>query len=506
MAELRYNDKKALTAKEEDIKVACTSVNSTQESFSEGKPAIQHERVKTWGNDSVQEATCTPRGWLSEPRWKVRWTWMLHDACLSIWHATKWTARTIKNAPLWKHFRWSKKQFYAFLLLLSWVILPIFAAGTVTPIRYIFADKTLSCGNTIGGDPQNATVTGIEKLFTLDATWGQFTFSQAKTIDILWDLLIGKGAQALAWWATYNVFCDALLRAIERHPASFSIFQRMAMEGPGLHCLWALTKELWTARSIRTRFLFFYMFWSTGYVLLVPIVLGAMTGYDSTSIAWLDIDGSNNIIPASQLSSAWVILGTKNETWKQPGCADYELQSDYGYITDKRRQSCDCKFANGTTVTAAEQRDLWQHTSFNQYDDLLFNCTFDFPNNTQTWTEQKVYNQDSITHLCNTSVSVPVGGKTYNADDLVGDYGYCYNGIGYQYYSLIGRSRCLPDTANPTYQWGFSTLMAGLFMFVTSAWVLRGLQTYAVARGVCNGGGGEEAYGVEWEGSYQCEE
>ncbi|KAI4611862.1 uncharacterized protein J4E87_010364 [Alternaria ethzedia] len=316
-------------------------------------------------------------------------------------------------------------------------------AGTVTPIRYIFADKTLSCGNTIGGDPQNATVTGIEKLFTLDATWGQFTFSQAKTIDILWDLLIGKGAQALAWWATYNVFCDALLRAIERHPASFSIFQRIAMEGPGLHCLWALTKELWTAKS-----------------------------YDSTSIAWLDIDGSNNIIPASQLSSAWVILGTKNETWKQPGCADYELQSDYGYITDKRRQSCDCKFANGTTVTAAEQRDLWQHTSFNQYDDLLFNCTYDFPNNTQTWTEQKVYNQDSVTHLCNTSVSVPVGGKTYNADDLVGDYGYCYNSIGYQYYSLIGKSRCLPDTANPTYQWGFSTLMAGLFMFVTSAWVL----------------------------------
>ncbi|KAH6844475.1 hypothetical protein BKA58DRAFT_363494 [Alternaria rosae] len=471
MAASDYSDKKALAAEEKDIQFACTSVNSTQESFSEGKSAKKHERVKTWGNDSVHEATCSPRGWPSKPRWKVRWTWMFHDACLGIWHATKWTARTIKNAPLWKHFRWSKKQFYAFLILFVSVILPIFAMGTVTPVRYMFRDKTMGCGNTIGGDPQNATVRGIENLFALDATWGQFTFSQAKTIDILWDLLIGKGAQALAWWATYNVFCDALLRAIERHPASFSIFQRMAMEGPGLHCLWELTKELWTAKSIRTRFLFFYMFWSTGYVLLVPIVLGAMTGYDSTSIAWLDIDGSNNIIPASQLQDSWVIIGTKNETWKQPGCADRNLHSSFSYIMDHRRQACDCKFPNGTIVTAAYQTDLYYHNSYVRYDDLFLNCTFDFPNNTQTWTEQDTYTDKTISHFCNTSISVPVSGKTYNADDLVTNYGYCYNGIGYEYDALMGRSRCLPDTANPTYQWGFATLMSGLFMLVTSGWV-----------------------------------
>jgi hypothetical protein len=334
-------EKKALALEEKDIQIACTSVNSTQESLTEVRTKRPRQRARTWGNDSVQEeGKFSTWDWQSKARWKARWTWSFHDACLSTWHATKWTARTIKNAPLWKHIRWSKKQFYAFLLLFIWVIIPMTALGMYTQIGLIFADKTMGCGDSFGGQPQNATVTGIEKLFALDATWGRFSFSQAKTIDILWDLLIGKGAQALAWWATYNVFCDALLRAIERHPASFSIFQRMAMEGPGLHSLWTLTKELWRAKSLRTRALFFYMFWSTGYVLLVPIVLGAMTGYDSTSIAWIDLEGSNNIVPASELKMAWVIKGTKNETWNQLGCQDYDLWSDYRRTISGRRDSC----------------------------------------------------------------------------------------------------------------------------------------------------------------------
>jgi hypothetical protein len=337
--------------KEKDLNISCTSVDSTSTTLSEETPATAplRDRVRTWGNDSVaSESRFAPWDWQSKARWKVRWTWVFHDACLGIWNAAKWSAKKIKNAPFWKHVRWSKKQFYAFLLVVIWVVLPMTLISYLTPMSMIFADKTLSCGDGFYGQPQNATVTGIEKLFALDFTFGKFSFSQVKTIDILWDLLVGRGAQALSWWASYNVFCDALLRAMERHPASFEIFQRIAMEGPGLHSLWTLTKELWAAKSARTRALFFYMFWSTGYVLLVPIVLGAMTGYDSTSIAWIDLEGENNIIPASQLQQTWVIkgtinvtnTGTKNETFKQPACAEYHLQYDHNSIVYSRMQNC----------------------------------------------------------------------------------------------------------------------------------------------------------------------
>jgi hypothetical protein len=341
----RVADKKTSTSalKEKDIKITCTSVNSTSESLPHcTEPARLRERGRTWGNDSVQEKSgnFSRWDWHSKARWKVRWTWFLHDACLSVWHATKWTATKIKKAPLWKHVRWSKKQFYAFCVVAIWILLPILLMFYLGPSTRIFANKTLSCGNGVYGDPQNATVRGIENLFALDATFGRFSFSQVKTIDILWDLLVGRGAQALAWWASYTVFCDALLRVIERHPASFTIFQRMALEGPGLHSLWTLTKELWRAKSARTRALFLYMFWSTAYVLLVPIVLGAMTGYDSTSIAWIDLQGGNNIFPAAGLKETWVIKGTKNETWEEPACAAFGLQRDYNFLKWQRRESC----------------------------------------------------------------------------------------------------------------------------------------------------------------------
>ena len=73
---------------------------------------------------------------------------------------------------------------------------------------------------------------------------------------------------------------------------------------------------------------------------------------------------------------------------------------------------------------------------------------------------------------CNSTVSVTVNGKTYDAQDLDGTGGYCYNSIGYNTTSLEGKTRCLPDTAAQTYQWGFSTLMSGLFVFATVAWVV----------------------------------
>jgi hypothetical protein len=37
---------------------------------------------------------------------------------------------------------------------------------------------------------------------------------------------------------------------------------------------------------------------------------------------------------------------------------------------------------------------------------------------------------------------------------------------------LRGKSRCLPDTANPSYQWGFSTMLSGVFVFIHFGWCL----------------------------------
>lgn len=196
--------------------------------------------------------------------------------------------------------------------------------------------QIIGCGFTFTR-PQNSTVTGIEKLFVLDLTFGSFTFAQAKVIDVAWDVLLGRSAQFLAWWIGYTVFSDALLRAIERHPASFRLFQAVALEGPNLKALWTLVKELWRAKDKRTRALFVVMWISTIYIITIQVVLGAMTGYNSKSISFVSLEGDNNIVSTSDLNKATLAMGTWNETFAQPACLDYtwsyKLSSSYAART-----------------------------------------------------------------------------------------------------------------------------------------------------------------------------
>jgi hypothetical protein len=324
-------------------------------------PLEESDRRKTWGNDVTRKKGRS---------WSWSWTWGLRLGWSSACKTTKRTAnyvlgplKTIKVplnaaqeflcgdypvATLWS----SKKQWLGHFLLLAGGILPMAILGYFTPgegnsigttwFRGVFNEKVLWCGNSYLGTPQNSRIRGIEGLFVLDSTWGQFSFSRAKTIDVAWDILIGRGVQIVAWWVAYAVFSDALLRVIERHPASFEIFQRMALEGPSLHCLWTLCKELWTVRSKRTRFLFGFMFWATAYVLCIPMFLGAMTGYDSKTSAWIDPDGSQNLNPTDALKSGWVITGNGSTPFDKVKCANTatRLLDDFSYQYREQVRGC----------------------------------------------------------------------------------------------------------------------------------------------------------------------
>ncbi|KAF1947144.1 hypothetical protein EJ02DRAFT_450107 [Clathrospora elynae] len=469
--------------KEGDLKYACVSVTATDDSPPETA------RAKTWGNDSGNDEI-KRRDWRSRARWKTRWHWSLQEAWIRVYHIVKRggfcgynaatrTAKLLIDFPVSKYSHKLKKQLFAFVLVIAFAFVPIVVLGYITHTNpyelgnttfyRVFEDKVLTCGDNIYGTSQNATVTGFEKLFSLDSTFGRFSFSQVKTIDILWDLLVGRGVQILAWWVAYTVFSDALLRAIERHPASFSIFQRIALEGPSLYSLWTLTRELWVAKSRRTKALFFYMLWSTAYVLCVPIVLGAMTGYDSTAIAWIDLGDTNNIVPASMVKPSWLILGTKNQTWTQSVCQDYGLQYEFLSISSGRINHCDCQLPNGTMIP--EEVQSIQSPDY-PYDFPYINCIYNYQGNTQTYEDRDYWTGTPKIFKCNTTIAVDINGTSYDAQDLNTNTGYCYDSVAYDENHLFGNSRCLPDTADPSYRWGFSTLMFALFIFFTAGWVV----------------------------------
>jgi hypothetical protein len=312
---------------------------------------------KTWGNDVARERR---KSW----SWSWSWTWGLRLGWASFRKTTEQTANLVipatKSALSTTHefvrddistvkkYRFSMKQCFGILLLSVGGAFPLALFGHYGKgqgrnwFGGVFGPRRIWCGNNYVGIPQNSMIFGIEGFFVLDSTYGQLSFSRAKTVDVVWDILVGRGVQALAWWVTYVVFSDALLRVIERHPTSFEIFQRIALEGPSLHSLWTLFKGLWTGRSKRTKALFCYMLLATSYVLCIPMFMGAMTGYDSNTSSWIDPGGKNNLIPTSSLRSGWVVWGNGSLLFDEPVCAE---EDDFqAYMNQFEYQARNCKY------------------------------------------------------------------------------------------------------------------------------------------------------------------
>jgi len=446
----------------------------------------------TWAQDTIEKEPEKSKSWNQKWNWKQWWAtspWLdTQQQRAPTYEAVSAQANVVLSAA-WKFLvhrgRVSAAQWTALVLVGVFGIAPfvILAKTTISGPRNhifygLFEDKVLNCGSSFG-TPENATVTGIEKVFALDKTFGRFSFSAVKTIDVAWDIIIGRGVQLIAWWIGYVVFSDALLRAIERHPTSFQIFQRVALEGPSLLSLWTLLCELCRSKSKRTKALFFYMWISTLYIISIPMFIGAMTGYDSTSIAWVSLDDSNNIVPADNVKNSGYVTGTRDKAFAQPVCIDYD---DYNRVYNElsqRRGECDCRIANGTIVKAADSyryfsgRNNGYTYNYLSTEEFATICRWDFANNTQTFqmSDSWAY-RGGKTQKCGTSWNVTLSDQQYDVLTLNVTYGLCYDNKPFRSEYLRSRTRCLPDTANPSYEWGFSTIISGIFVFLHFGWTL----------------------------------
>ncbi|KAF5852028.1 hypothetical protein GGP41_000789 [Bipolaris sorokiniana] len=123
--------------------------------------------------------------------------------------------------------------------------------------------------------------------FTPNLSFGAFTFTQVKVIDVAWDVIVGRGGQLLLGWVNYRVFNEWLVYHMEMHSTSYKLYAAVAFETTTMGTLGVLAKEF-LAFGKRTRRRFFRwlailsMLLSTLYVLSFPTLMAAMTGYITT--------------------------------------------------------------------------------------------------------------------------------------------------------------------------------------------------------------------------------
>ncbi len=108
---------------------------------------------------------------------------------------------------------------------------------------------------------------------------GNFTLGQAKTIDLCWNTVIGRGGQAIMGYASYNAVSSALLRIAEVTPVTYDLFASLSLNPNDWFTIIDLVKGVRNLQGWRPKFAMFWLLFSAILIIAMPSIIDASTGY-----------------------------------------------------------------------------------------------------------------------------------------------------------------------------------------------------------------------------------
>ncbi|XP_014560565.1 hypothetical protein COCVIDRAFT_12595 [Bipolaris victoriae FI3] len=206
---------------------------------------------------------------------------------------------------IWSSSPWKVTLIALAALLALAIIVVLAAAAEMTSQGYIMGRDCYPNG--LWKEKPGATwrIMDSSYFFTPNLSFGAFTFTQVKVIDVAWDVIVGRGGQLLLGWINYRVFNEWLIYHMEMHFTSYKLYAAVAFETTTMGTLGVLAREF-LAFGKRTRRRFFRwlamlsMLLSTLYVLSFPTLMGAMTGYITTYELYVE-NHDHNLIEWSKV-------------------------------------------------------------------------------------------------------------------------------------------------------------------------------------------------------------
>ncbi|KAL6708540.1 hypothetical protein ACN47E_002521 [Coniothyrium glycines] len=171
-------------------------------------------------------------------------------------------------------------------LALSPVVI-LAAAAEIASQSYILGRSCYPNGSWKEASGATWRIMDSSYFFTPNLSFGSFTFTQVKVIDIAWDLLVGRGVQILLAVVNYRVFGAWVVWHMERWRTRYKMYAAVAFDATSLATLGVLGKECLARGEKSWRGAFRWlgvlgMVLSTLYVLSFPTLMAAMTGYITT--------------------------------------------------------------------------------------------------------------------------------------------------------------------------------------------------------------------------------
>lgn len=161
---------------------------------------------------------------------------------------------------------------------------------------------------------------------TADLACGGYSFTQVKVIDLAWDVLVGRGGQLVIVAFAYGIFGDAVRALMDREEVGYDLFAAVAFHSGGISSIGTLLAHAVGNTPIpRTRHavrVYWVMAAATTYIVAMPTLFSAMTGYTSTYAPFVNINldfNSNFTLSGSLIdcqnsfAPVWGKLGNQDE-------------------------------------------------------------------------------------------------------------------------------------------------------------------------------------------------
>ncbi|KAI0814071.1 hypothetical protein GGR55DRAFT_633933 [Xylaria sp. FL0064] len=140
----------------------------------------------------------------------------------------------------------------------------------------------------------------ISGFFQVTLPLGSFTFTQAKVIDIVWDIVIGRAGQGILAYYSWRTFADYATVSMETAPITYTSFIILFMEsGPSLKSIFQLLRDFLAYRRLKSKVAATWIILSMLFVLAWPTLIAALSGYSPNTGAYVkDVDG--NFVPYNE--------------------------------------------------------------------------------------------------------------------------------------------------------------------------------------------------------------
>jgi hypothetical protein len=188
-----------------------------------------------------------------------------------------------KSSPQWLVFHDRKEVFYLILVALNVIPIALLTAYSPRLSKDLGSMACLPNGEFIL--PGTANIWERDLFFTIVITLGkgsQWSYTHVRIIDLIWDVAVGRGGQLLLLYVAYNVFHKSITYIMDSQPVSYQIYGAVAFRSGTVRSIFAILHACATEKfknTRRTYRLYTAMILATAYIVSMPSLFSAMTGY-----------------------------------------------------------------------------------------------------------------------------------------------------------------------------------------------------------------------------------